>query len=67
MLTPYVTLLCKFYVHGSVHLGNVYVQLKVQLDVRCTYYVFFIPFYFLALHDRAKSAMLSQPVPVPMD
>jgi hypothetical protein len=23
----------KFDVHGSVHLGNVYVQLKVQLDV----------------------------------
>jgi hypothetical protein len=23
-----------FYVHGSVYLGNVYVQLKVQLDVK---------------------------------
>jgi hypothetical protein len=32
-----------FDVHGSVHLGNTYVQLKVQLDV--LFYVFFILLY----------------------
>jgi hypothetical protein len=60
------------YVHGSIHLGNVYVQLKIQLDALV---VFFIPLYFLALHvsgaiakpERGKSARLSQPVPTPMD
>jgi hypothetical protein len=38
-----------FYVHGSVYLGNVYVQFKVQLDV----HVFICILYsslFLALH-----------------
>jgi hypothetical protein len=29
--------------HGSVHLGNIYVQFKVQLDV--LFYVFFILLY----------------------
>jgi hypothetical protein len=39
----------EFDVHGSVHLGNVYVQLKVQLDV----HVFICILYstlFSALH-----------------
>jgi hypothetical protein len=31
---------CKFDVHGSVHLGNVYAQLKVQLDVLFMYSLF---------------------------
>jgi hypothetical protein len=30
----------QFDVHGSVHLGNVYVQLKVQLDVLFMYSLF---------------------------
>jgi hypothetical protein len=30
-------------VYGSVHLGNMYVQLKVQLDVSfCVFFIFFI-------------------------
>jgi tyrosyl-tRNA synthetase len=33
-----------FDIHGSVHLGNVYVLMKVQLDAH-GYYVFFIPIY----------------------
>jgi hypothetical protein len=69
-----------FDVHGSIHHGNVYVQLKVQLDV----HVFICILYsslFLALHvsgaicthpqesepDRAKSVRVSQPVPAPID
>jgi hypothetical protein len=31
----------KFYVHGSVHLGKIYVQLKEQLVVLCTYSLLF--------------------------
>jgi hypothetical protein len=34
----------EFDVYGSVHLGNLYVQLEVQLDVFV--YVFFIALYF---------------------
>jgi hypothetical protein len=34
-------------VHGSVHLGNI---CSIEGPTRCTYYVFFIPLYFLALH-----------------
>jgi hypothetical protein len=30
-----------FYVHGSVHLGKIYVQLKFQLDVLFMYSLFF--------------------------
>jgi hypothetical protein len=54
----------QFDVHGSVHLGNVYVKLKVQLDVLFMYSVFL----FLTLHvSGGKSARVSQPVPTPMD
>jgi hypothetical protein len=35
----------QFDVPGSVHLGNVYIQLKVKLDVL---FLFFIPLYLLA-------------------
>jgi hypothetical protein len=44
-----------FDVHGSVHLGNIYVQLKVQIDVL---FVFFIPLYFLALHVSGAIALI---------
>jgi hypothetical protein len=37
----------EFDVHGSVHLGNI---CSIKSPTRCTYYVFFIPLYFLALH-----------------
>jgi hypothetical protein len=44
----HLPMLSFFYVHGSVHLGNVYVQLNVQLDVLfgCILY----SSLFLALH-----------------
>jgi hypothetical protein len=48
-----------FYVHGSVHHGNVYVQLKVKLDV----YVFICILYsslFLALHVSGAICTHSQ-------
>jgi hypothetical protein len=35
--------IASFDVHGSVHLGNIYVQFKVQLNV--LFYVFFILLY----------------------
>jgi hypothetical protein len=41
-----------FDVHGSVHLGNVYVRLKVQLDAHgfiCILYSS-LSFFFFALH-----------------
>jgi hypothetical protein len=31
-----------FDVHGSVHLGNIYVQFKVQLDVFFMYSIFYL-------------------------
>jgi hypothetical protein len=37
----------EFDVHGSVHLGNIYVKFKDQLDVLFMYSLFFL---FLALH-----------------
>jgi hypothetical protein len=45
---PYGNFSVGFGVHGSVHLGNVYVQLKVQLDVLfiCIHY----SSLFLAVH-----------------
>jgi hypothetical protein len=36
-----------FDVHGSVHIGNVYVRLKVQLDA---YYMYYLFLYIFALH-----------------
>jgi hypothetical protein len=39
-INMFYPILCKFNVHGSVHLGNVYVQLKVQLDVLFMYSLF---------------------------
>jgi hypothetical protein len=37
----------EFDVHGSVHLGNVYVRLRVQLDTQYMYSLFL---YILAVH-----------------
>jgi hypothetical protein len=41
------TYFTKFYVHGSVHLGNVYVQLKVQLDVHVFICIIYSSIFFL--------------------
>jgi hypothetical protein len=60
----------EFYVHDSVHLGNIYVQFKVQLDVLFYVYLFFFVVSSTCLAqseiDLAKSVRVSQPVPAPM-
>jgi hypothetical protein len=42
MVSETVSHIFTFYIHGSVHLGNI---CTIKGPTRCTYYVFFIPHY----------------------